>query len=416
VNETEPDLPDFAWYEPENFPDHGHRLKTGRKILSVQADAQNIRPINAQPIVIDVAKTGAILQRAASVLTSFSWPPVYDYSLDTCPIAMSALTIGRQVVLVNKLYFSNFRAPPRPIDRSLRATLPDITWNLSSVVQAVPARATSWASGVFHSALGLARISPDQIVAFFTTNNRWTLQWILGSVVHCDLASTLTCSEHKKDLVMSVVVFILFYMTTNAVFSALGFPAVSLWLLLSFPFFILWYSFGMSPRCFPMLPPCLLADIIAAIQMFLPENIVFPQKLLCDPRLNVTNASRVCLRPCSDLNFTTWVDPLAFTVCDVDAETCRYLGNATTGVKFLDDFWAPAATSMHRFRAEMLSKGYEPAAYRVCTLVSWITITPWLLLAVTVFVVALAVLEGVLSLIPGFVELMCRSFAFFMTQ
>jgi hypothetical protein len=416
INKTEPDLPEFTWYAPEDFPDHGHKLKTTRKILSVQADAQNIQPINAPSIQTDVAQTGAILQRAVSVLTSFSWPPVYDYSLDTCPVAMSALSIGRQVVLVNKMYFSNFRAPPRPIDRSLRATLPDITWNLSSVVQAVPARATSWASGLFHWALDLARISPDQIVAFFTTNNRWTLQWILGSVVHCDLASTLTCSEHKKDLVMSVVVFILFYMMTNAVFSALGFPAVSLWLLLSFPFFILWYSFGMAPTCFPMLPPCLLADILVVFDMFLPENIAFPKKLLCDPRLSTANASNVCLRPCSDLNFTTWVDPLAFTVCDIDLETCKYLKNATTGMQFLDDIWAPAARSMQRFGAEMLTKGYEPAAYRMCTLVSWITITPWLLLGATVFVVGLAVLEGVLALIPGFVELICRSFAFFMTQ
>ena len=417
-----PHASEHSWYGPNSSiwnetsvspPEHTGPI---RKILTVQEDTQNIQPFQAPPILQDVTQTDTILQAGMSALTSFSWPPVYDFSLDTCPAAMSIFTIGRQVVLVNKMYFTNFNAKPRPIDRSLRANLPDISLNVTSVIKSVPSKATSWASGVFHWVLDIVKISPAQIVAFFTTENRWTLPWILDTITHCDLASAVTCSEHRKDLVMSVVVFGMMYILTNTLSSAIGFPAMSTWLLLSFPGFILWYTFGLSPNCFPILPPCMLADIIAAVDMFLPQRITMPQTLLCQTTQNTTNAGKACLRPCSDLNFTTWVDTLAFTVCDIDSGICAYLANITTGVTFLDNLWTPAGHAMQRFQAVMLAPGYEPAGYRVCTWVTWITITPWLLLALSVLVTGLAVLEGVLALIPGLVEVTCRAFALFMTQ
>ena len=418
----DPNASEYTWYGPNssiwNEPSLNTPERTGpvRKILTVQEDAFNIQPFHAPPILQDVTQTDTILQAGMSALTSFSWPPVYDYSLDTCPAAMSIFTIGRQVVLVNKMYFTNFDANPRPIDRSLRANLPSVSWNLSYVVQAIPAQATSWASGVFHWVLGISSIRPEHIVAFFTTEDRGTLPWMLESLVQCDLASALTCSEHRRDLIMSVVVFGMLHTGVTTLFSVLGLPSVSIWLLLSFPFFILWYTFGLPPTCFPILPPCLLSDIIAAMQMVVPQQITMPRILLCDPLQNTTDANRACLRPCSDLNFTTWGDTLAFTVCDIDQGLCEYLGKSTTGVSFLDDLWAPTAKAMQRFQAKMLEPGYEPAGYRVCTWVTWITVTPWFLLAVSVMVTALAVLEGVMSLIPALADVACRAFAFLMTQ
>ena len=53
-----------------------------------------------------------------------------------------------QAKLLNKLYFQNFDAPARPIDRSLRANLPDWSWT-TQVVPARPGNSSSWASAAF---------------------------------------------------------------------------------------------------------------------------------------------------------------------------------------------------------------------------------------------------------------------------
>ena len=381
---------------------HRRRLLTTQDILEYSAR-----------IMQGPDAAGFLPQRVYGAWSSsdFAWPPRYSYSLAECPIAMSALDLGTQVVLINGLYFRNFdRERPR-IDRSLRANLPDLGW--TTRVAPRPATTTttnataSWASAVFHWALGLAGVRPEHLVAFFTSDQKWSLTWILVSLTQCDLASTLTCSRHDKDLLMSTVVFALMFFAIHVLAGALGLGFVSVLFLLSYPWFILWYVFGMAPTCTPLLPTCLLSDIIATVETFLPRRILFPSNLVCDQ-------NQTCLRSCTELDFEAWADPLAFAVCDTDPATCRYLQNLTgTGIGPVDEnLWIPFRQSVDRF-LPLIASGRDLAGHRLCTWVSFITVVPVLFLAGSAFLIG-GVLVGVFTdLLPSVITVVCQSAVFY---
>jgi hypothetical protein len=338
--------------------------------------------------------------------SDFAWPPRYNYSFAACPIGMSALDLGMQVAMINKLYFQNFDAPARPIDRSLRANLPDWSWT-TQVVPARPGNSSSWASAAFRWLLGLAGVKPEHLVAFFTSDQKWSLTWILISLTRCDLASTLTCSRHEKDLLMSTVVFALMFFAMVVVTNALGVGFLSTLFLLSYPWFILWYVFGLAPSCTPLLPTCLLSDIIATVEAILPRTLLFPATLVC-------NQNQTCLRSCTELTFEAWADPLAFAVCDTDLPTCRYLRNLTgTGVAALDEnLVTPLQQAMARFEP-LIASGANLDGHRLCTWVSFITAVPVLALLGSVFLIGGVLVVACMDLLPPLIGFVCQSAVFY---
>ena len=393
--------------------------KGRRKLLSVIDSAAAVAQFSGQVIV--AARPGelpAVPVRVAGAWStaSFVWPPVYDYSGKTCPLALAALDIGRQAVRVNALYFKNFHHPPRPIDRSLRGNLPSLSLDgLPAPTGEALANATrSWASWVFHKGMDLAGIRAGDLVAWFTRpDRRWTLPWILETATRCDLAAVVTCSRHDKDLIMSTVVFLLLYLALRAVAGALGLGALATLFLLSYPGFILWYAFGTPPSCFPMVPTCLLSDVIATLGMLVPERLEFPEDLRCG------NASEpLCLRSCEALNFTGWADPLAFAVCDTDPGTCRFLLErlpAESGMGVLDAVaWTPVREAVARFERVVSAPGREGlAGHRLCTWVSFVTATPALAALGGGVVLASAACMAALDLVPSTVAFVGQLYVFY---
>jgi hypothetical protein len=409
-------LPRFIHGRPNSSaPSGGRRLLS----LSVVSSAEQVAQFSAQ--VIRSAPAGeraAVPSRVAGAWStaSFAWPPVYDYSGKSCPLALAALDMGRQAAMINALYFRNFEKTlraPAPIDRSLRGNLPNLSaWIPASLSHAAgaPAKAAqSWASWVFHRALDLGGIRPEHLVAFFTTDQKWSLQWILQTSVKCDLAAVITCSRHDKDLVMSTVVFLLMYAGMRAVAGALGLGSLpSTLFLFSYPGFILWYAFGTPPSCFPMVPTCLLSDLIATLELLVPARLVFPEDL--------TTCGDGCLRSCADLNFTGWADPLAFALCDTDPGACRFLlGHlpAETGFGALDAVaWGPLRRAIERSE-RVIALGTPLAGHRLCTWVSFVTATPALAALAAAAVLAGAAAVALLDLVPSTVAFMGQLYVFY---
>ena len=349
--------------------------------------------------------------------SAFVWPPRYDYSLAACPIATSALDLGTQVVLINKMYFDNFQNSQRPVlDRSLRASLPNLGWMSGvqpSSTQATSQKSSSWASAAFHWVLDLLAVRPEQLVAFFTSEEKWSLTWILVGLTQCDLASTLTCSRHDKDLLMSTVVFALMYLAISAVTDAMGVGFLATLFLLSYPSFILWYAFGMAPSCFPLIPACLLSDVIATVEALVPQQILFPENLLCEGGRNQTN----CLRSCAELGFVHGLDPLAFAICDTDDGMCSYIqGLPRSGLQLLDDtMLVPLQEGMTRFRLVTTARGQQQviAGYRLCTWVSFVTVVPYLALLGAVALVGGVLIVAAMDMLPPLVGLVLQTYVFY---
>lgn len=388
-----------------------------RRLLSVQDSAQAVMAYSVS-VIQKASTTGQTPSVAAGawVTADFSWPPRYDFSSSTCPLAQSILHIGLQAVTVNKLYFENFNKPRPVIDRSLRANLPRWPWlrNISNLPQTAAGKARSWASTALHWGLDLLSISPSHVVAFFTDDREWSLQWVLQTTIQCDLAAVVTCSRHDKDIIMSTVIFILLYLLVSSMASSLGVGFLSTVLLLSYPWFILWYVFGMAPACFPMLPPCLMSDLISTLEVLVPTAILFPPALLCDPvGQGGRPLNQTCLRSCTDLGFQSWEDPLAFAICDTDPPTCSYLISlGPSGLGYLDTLvWEPLKRAMALAHHRVLYEDTTP--YRVCTWVSFIWVVPLLALVVGILVVASAVLASVLDLLPSLTAFLCQLFVFY---
>lgn len=372
---------------------------SGRRLLqaaqSVQADIQGVVAYSAQIITGD--PTPSYAGQAAWSSAAFVWPPTFNLSLSACPAGLAVLRLGRQVALIDKLYYQSFmNAPKRPIQRSLRATLPDLS-GLGFNASLGPGRpGQGWVSAGFHALMGAFSITPQGLEGFFTSERPDGLRWLLNTAVQCDLASVNTCSRHKRDLIMSVVVFGLLYALLSAVGGALGFPMAGTLLLVSFPSFILWYTYGVAITCFPLLPTCLLADVVAALESFAPPRVDLPRLLVLPKGAG--------LAPCEQLNFTAWYDPLAFALCDTDLPTCAWMGNWTSGVAWLDGALAPFAGALARNEALMGAPGYEPHAYRVCTWVSFVWVVPAVGATLLGSALAYSLASAALALLPSIVE------------
>ena len=375
-------------------------------IPSKNLNVLNLKDINNNN-TITFRKLLSFSQESGS--DAFSWPPVFDFSLEACPLGLTVLRISMEIFTVNSLYFQNFDKETPKIDRSLRATLPKPSWVVNRTAIILDYSRNSWASVSFHWLLDLMSIRPEDIIHFFIGSDQWTLQWIVDTSIKCDLPAVLTCSRHDKDLLMSIVVFGIFYVLLNLIGNAIGFPMLSTWFILSFPWFILWYTFGVSPACTPMIPPCLLSDVIENVKILLPVSIELPAQLLCDPALPL---NQTCLRSCTDLSFVTWFDPLAFALCDVDMISCGYISTIQTSWSI----FVPIIQSFEKYRKLLTNATLDPAAYRICTWVTFIMVIPMLTFMVSVILVVIALAISVLNLIPMMATFVAQLYIFFWTR
>ena len=378
-----------------------------RRLLSVQDDIQGVLAYSAQVISSAPAASVPTLVASAWSTADFVWPPAYNFSLAACPAGLTVLRLGQQVARIDMLYYQHFAgAPPPRIDRSLRGNLPAVSGWLTNASLDLAPRPASWPSAAFHAMLGLLRVSPSRFVAFFTTPEPDGFRWMLETAIQCDLASVNTCARHKRDLIMSTVVFGLLCALLTAVGGALGVPWVATALLLAYPSFILWYAFGVAPTCFPLVPTCLLADVIAAVGYVAPAQLLLPPSLL-EPG---------GLVPCERLNFTSWADTLAFVLCDVDRPTCAAARGLRTGWPAVDRLWAPLLDAIARLEPVLDADAYDPHAHRVCAWVSFVWVVPLLGVAVLAAVLAYALCGAALALLPPAAEFAGQLLLFYQTE
>lgn len=387
----------------------------GRKLLSVLTDIQAVKAFSAA--VAQGDKSPPLSQTLADswVRGPFVWPPQYDFSINTCPIGLAFYSITKEVTQVTTLYFINWNKPRPAIDRSFRHALPHINWHTPQNISTknVTKRAKSWASATFHAVLDALKISPEDAKQFWVGSEPWTLRWIFETAVQCDLAAVVACSRHDRDLLMSVFVFLLFYAAILLVTSGLGVPGLSTYFLMGFPVFIIWYVYGVSFRCFPLLPPCLMDDIIHAVEVAFPTTIRYSPRVLCNAsQANETfiDLDRACFTPCDQLYFETWADPIAFALCDLDHGWCMALsGLLRPYLPFMSDAFDSKNDLFRNATSQDLS------AYRTCTLVTWITTIPFLAIVLSLVLSAFSILAGFLQLGPALVATIAQTIVFHRT-
>ena len=389
-----------------------------RSLLSVISDIQLVQAMSAS-ISSGGDTNPPVPQQVAQAWGAgpFVWPPRYEYGAGACPVGVSVVDITSESLTVLVLYYANWDHPVPPIDRSFRAALPQISLPSNRTIalarwQTASTRARTWASAAFHYVTEqVFGLQPADIVDFFSGSGAWSLDWLVVSLTQCDLAAAVSCSRHKRDLIMSIVVFVLLYTLIQWVGAATGLSILSTAFFYGSPLLLLWYVYGVAPSCFPVLPTCLVSDLVAAMQYVAPGTISLPAELLCD------GANATCLRPCADLNFTSWADTLAFAVCDTDAGWCGALAGADTNGTF-SGLLAPFQDALHEKHALLTSNATTAsliAACRVCAWVTWISVLPALFLLIAIVLAAGSIITSLVLLGPSFFALVAQAWAFHRT-
>ena len=391
-----------AW--PRNLTFSNLSARRGRRLLSladeVEAEVQRM-PYYAEikrvadRIPLPTLNASIAVAVAQSWLRDgFAWRKTAFTG--SCPPVQAAWSSATQVVRVLRQYYVHFVQihAPRNISRSLRAVLPDLRAPANATRPASTGRAASAPIGstraigaaVLEGALWALGMTRGDVAWFLsdpcggrdcTESNRWTLTYLVESVTFCDFEAVTYCSARRRDMVSCALFALLVYAAVAALAGFLGVPAVGTVAFYLIPFFVLWYSTGVSPACLPMLPTCLLDDLLAAVGGILPVSAALPPLLLA--------ANGTTLRSCEELQFGSWRDPIAFLLCDLG------LCNASGAVPGL--YWDPALR-----RAQLESK--DAAAYRVCAAVSAVNSLPAALVLMLGVVLLSSLVMFVLSAIP----------------
>ena len=148
-------------------------------------------------------------------------------------------------------------------------------------------------------------------------------------MLKCDFQAVTYCSSHRKDLLASIILILIFYVIIYYSATAIGvsFLAILAILAVGFVPLLLWYSYGMAFTCSPMLPTCLFDDVVYTLNTLFPLQVTFPSELLTSPDCLGDASKDSCLIRCSDppVSFVEWRDTLAYGLCYTSKSLCLSL-------------------------------------------------------------------------------------------
>ena len=324
----------------------------------------------------------------------------------TCPPAQITLTTGLQITHVLTNYYTHFDSvhANQNISTSLWSLLPAIKLpTLTGDPTAGWQSYGSYSGAAVRTVLSVFGSTVDDVVNFFTSteignNQNLIFNYILTSLTSCDYAGLMMCQNHTRDFFSALVLAFVFYLFVNSVLSFFGVPIVGTLLFYSIPLLALWYSYGVSPLCFPMVPPCFADDILSRINSVFPLSTNLPPGLFCEH--NVTSR---CLVKCSSLGFDHWQDPLAYAVAAAgwdlsipDSWKIQDVTDIITGKN-----WTANVEQKKEFMHSP-----DADAYTACCFVTAVATLPVLLVLLGVLVAATSLVSYIFGLIPHMVILL----------
>jgi hypothetical protein len=260
----------------------------------------------------------------------FTWPPPFYMRLTSqCNLATAMLQIAHDLISVLTAYYSGaYVTVPEP-PKGIWDNLP----NLKCSTDMKPVQQTGGVvSSIYHSIWSITGIDPGYVREFFSKGESTNIFTISTSMLKCDFQAVTYCTKHRKDLLASVVLILIFYVIFYNIAKAINLSSLATILIMSvgFPSLVLWYSYGMAFTCTPMLPTCLMDDLIYILNTLLPLQVSFPEELQTSPDCLGDASKDSCLKRCSDppVSFEDWRDTLAFGVCYTSKSLCVSLAKA----------------------------------------------------------------------------------------
>ena len=164
----------------------------------------------------------------------------------------------------------------------------------------------------------------------------------------------------------------------------------------------------MALTCGPMIPTCLIDDIISSLNSLFPHQVTVPSELsIADDCLNKPEY-KTCFKSCgvAPLLFNGWRDTLAFGICYLDVKTCRQWGETIGERDSLGAALTNRANAIEAAGDSLLS------AMRFCFVVNFVNLIPVFVLLILVITSSAYILYLPCVILPRFLTLTLQSLAF----
>jgi hypothetical protein len=205
----------------------------------------------------------------------------------------------------------------------------------------------------------------------------------IKSLIQCNFTRIQTCHD-RYDLLGSTIQVIIVLLIIGFIGKLLEIPYIEVLLILFFVPLVMYASYGYALTCAPLVPVCALRDLIAILDYFIPEKIVWPEALLTQPGCTEVSCMKSCVAD-QHIGFVSWNDHLAWAMCELDLKWCIGVGNSLE-----------LTSPLKRAIAFKHDQGDDPASTRAAR---WICFMVTLANSVPVLLTVLLVLWVVPSLL-----------------
>jgi hypothetical protein len=298
--------------------------------------------------------------------------------------------------------------PPLPNNRGIQIPLGPLLGTIT-----VHPQEDQWANFVL-----------SRIIGFFTGNvtvadGGYTASKLIKEYFVCSFDEVvLKCQRKSTTLVagaFSIVLLLVLYCIV------IGYSAPVFLSAISITGMVLWHVYGYSPACIPMVPPCIVEDVLHIVKWFVPLQMKWPKALersdMC--AFNASVPMEQCFKSCRDPPFmygayNGWEATLAWILCDWDPYWC-----STTAIQWSRDLGLPSTflRMLEQKSNTLFFQGYDGQdafidAQRFCCTTHLVFLVPYIFILLFVFygIFALAIVPIVL--IQSFFDLILQTLAF----
>ena len=291
------------------------------------------------------------------------------------------------------------------IERSIFNSFPNFTTLIAKSPSSVDEQ-QSFAAQISHTVFQkIMQISPAAI-----QRRMIQLPGVLKKVLVCDVNTVMFCSEFRYSLFSSAVVVAVLTYAVALVLSTIGVPYV--WTIAAFIYIplVFFYSFGISPLCFPMIPTCLGDEILKFLDLIIPQKVSWPQPLQrtvgCVNNPDIPAAD--CIVTCEETPFLymDWMEPLAWGLCDISLSSCTAVETWLSNSSLMQGIYVMKKTTEALDRSAQVIRSEDEemkSAFRICaSLTSWRSIPVLLLIGLSFYIIPVLVMLPVQLIISSF--------------
>jgi hypothetical protein len=413
-----------------------------RRLLSWKDDLQAVHRYSVQ-----IAK-GNIANLAPDLAGQwnkgpFLWPPNYNYWEREQPCLLGSLMWNFTYLTMQSTaaYYTHTGPARPPVARTLRQALPSFEGMQEKAVNFEPSL-VAFVKSLLKQVLGfdvscIKRYisSPDG----GKTSSQLSQDFM--DLIQCDFEKVQHCTGQRRSLLWGGVIVAIFLVTVSVILRTIGVPMADVFLLMAFVPLTLLFVFNYSITCVPLVPTCMLAEILDLLETLLPSSISWPTQLQRWPGCvngsvaltsrgtvdyalmgDIKPATAQCFRECTEwpFNYRTWEDNAQWIACEIGFCSAEFITkNYQPWVELLPlPAYIYELVHMDRYVSAAKIKPFYlqwddmKQSQRVCCAFTVFNVIPPLLLSVVILVALFAVLSIVAALVHASVNTVAALLAY----